>query len=93
MKIYKIYYAEFEKYSDDDEYSSSGIGELQGRYTCLEGATNMLQRKYLNLSKRQYVATCEVILESKTELKIKTIQKQTNKETIYHFRVVEFSMI
>ena len=92
MKRYKIYYAEFEKYPEEKEFQSMGVGELQGRYDNIYGAQNMLRRKVINLQKRPQLNTCEVLDETNKEIRIKTVQNQTGKITIYHYVIVEFSL-
>ena len=69
-----------------------GIVDLQGRYDNIEGAQNQLRRRVLNLQKRPQLNMCEVLDESEKEMRIKTVQKQTGKETIYHYVIVEFSL-
>lgn len=93
MKRYKVYYAEFKKYPEEKEYQSMGIGDLlQGRYDNIKEVQNMIQERVLNLKNRPQLKTCEILYETEKEIRIKTIQNQTGKETIYHYVIVEFSL-
>lgn len=88
MKLYKIVFAEFEKFKGDDDYSCSSFGTTQRIYKtekeCLKGILD--EYKYLE---RVYPELKNLGSDS-YEFRVSCFAPNNRKETLFHYRMVEF---
>lgn len=93
MEIYKIIFAEFTKYKEDNEYKSFMNGTTDRTYRTEVECTEAFEKEYNYIIKEiPFYETVEELFVGKYEFKLKGITKDGRKEVVHHFKIVKFDI-
>lgn len=92
MELYKIVFAEFERFKGEERYVSQSFGTTNRIYKTKEGCLEGMRMEHeYNYLKETYEEV-ECYFYKKSEFKIRCYTKNRRKEVVHHYKMVEFSI-
>lgn len=92
MELYKIVFAEFEKFKSDESYPCSSFGTTSKIYKNEEECVLGIFNEYDYIKNRSGYEKVEVLNIGKYEFKLRCTVKNERKTTIHHYKIVKFNV-